>query len=534
MVKGSEMKKIWFKNAQKRLASFIVFKKQSCFLFCLFLFPFFYVLHAYNEYFGLIPFSTTGNLLVAYFLLTAVLILISLLFLPERKTFLFVFSLLYAYFFFGAIHDFIKELSVPSFLYSYSFLLPAIFLLFVFLYLYLRQSKRAFKKSVRVIIFFMTISVVIDIGLFVYYIVSHKEKDNLLLASDRISLNESTVPPLDSLPDIYYIISDSYTNSTILKEAIGFDNKTLDSIFKKNGFFVTTTSNSNYNVTPFSLSSSLDLNYLKQGIEDKYLSSLSMLQSVYSLENVILPDFLKKIGYECINIGYFDINHFPVEGVAFFDLMKKNCISWQTLSGRFQRDIGWYFATRNLLTGDFRIPDYYYKAKSYHLDVTHNNYDSLVNLLGQESNKSPKFVYTHLMLPHEPFYLDSSGRSISDTLIVKGSVDPFAGYVNQVKYVNILLQRISELVNEYTGRKKVVIIQGDHGLRFFKGDSRYQEFGCLNSYFFSDGNYSSLYEGISPVNSFRVVLNNYFGQELPLLNDKSVYINKGIKVRLDK
>ena len=32
-----------------------------------------------------------------------------------------------------------------------------------------------------------------------------------------------------------------------------------------------------------------------------------------------------------------------------------------------------------------------------------------------------------------------------------------------------------------------------------------------------------LYPSISPVNTFRVVLNSYFGENLPLLEDKSYY-----------
>ena len=37
----------------------------------------------------------------------------------------------------------------------------------------------------------------------------------------------------------------------------------------------------------------------------------------------------------------------------------------------------------------------------------------------------------------------------------------------------------------------------------------------LNAYYFPGGRYEGLYEAISPVNSFRVVLNTFFGAKLP-------------------
>jgi len=45
----------------------------------------------------------------------------------------------------------------------------------------------------------------------------------------------------------------------------------------------------------------------------------------------------------------------------------------------------------------------------------------------------------------------------------------------------------------------------------------------LNAYYFSDGDYSDLYEDISPVNTFRLILNQYLGTELALLPDKHYF-----------
>jgi hypothetical protein len=62
----------------------------------------------------------------------------------------------------------------------------------------------------------------------------------------------------------------------------------------------------------------------------------------------------------------------------------------------------------------------------------------------------------------------------------------------------------------------VIIIQGDHALAGAK-----DRFGILNAYYLPGINKDILYPTISPVNSFRIVFNQYFGAKLPLLPDRS-------------
>jgi hypothetical protein len=37
-------------------------------------------------------------------------------------------------------------------------------------------------------------------------------------------------------------------------------------------------------------------------------------------------------------------------------------------------------------------------------------------------------------------------------------------------------------------------------------------------------NYSGFYDGLSPVNTFRVILNSQFGQQFSLLKDSSIFL----------
>lgn len=45
----------------------------------------------------------------------------------------------------------------------------------------------------------------------------------------------------------------------------------------------------------------------------------------------------------------------------------------------------------------------------------------------------------------------------------------------------------------------------------------------LNAYYFPRRKYDALHDGISPVNSFRVVFNTFFAAKLELLPDRSFF-----------
>jgi len=134
----------------------------------------------------------------------------------------------------------------------------------------------------------------------------------------------------------------------------------------------------------------------------------------------------------------------------------------------------------------------------------------------------PKFVYAHLMIPHDPYYFDENGNYNPDSLIYRFLPQL---YIKQLVYANGLITRIVDELMMDTARKKIIIIEGDHGYREHLQRSKMPEiFRNLNAYYFPDKNYGSLYDSISPVNTFRVIFNQYFHQHFALLPDTSIYI----------
>ncbi|MEI6945733.1 sulfatase-like hydrolase/transferase [Paraflavisolibacter sp. H34] len=491
----------------------------------LFLLPLFFLLHGVNENFGLIPPAAGGWLLGKYFLLAASLLGASLLlFRNLQKAALFTFFGQCIYFFFGAVHDHLKEAVPGSLFSSYSFLLPASALCLLAVWVYLFQSKAHGSRLIRFLTLLLGLFCGWEAGLLAYQAATGKDQANNLMG-------RTSLPPLHPLPnrhtskpDIYFIVLDEYTSSACLRQEFNFDNSGLDSLLRANRFFISAASRSNYNVTPFSLASTLGLHYLRPGLERQQVSHREFLQAIATLKNAWLPQFLKQQGYAIKNYGCFDLEGTPSETLPYFYGKDREQIDNQTLASRIDRDIWWNFSTRNIFTGAFQVPHYYKKQKQYHLFRNKFNFESVVQEVKAESSQ-PKFVYTHLMLPHEPFYLDAAGREVPDKAVILQDQDTKEAYLKQVIFTNRLLQQLVPLVPKHAQRERVVIIQGDHGYRFFSGkDAKQKEFMNLNAYYFSDGDYSMLYEGISPANTFRVVLNKYFQQSLPLLKDSSTSI----------
>jgi hypothetical protein len=151
-----------------------------------------------------------------------------------------------------------------------------------------------------------------------------------------------------------------------------------------------------------------------------------------------------------------------------------------------------------------------------HHDRIIKNLDILDNLPTRV--KSPKFVFAHLVVPHTPFVFTPDGKYVSNSQ--SNSPTNLDGYRNSVAFINrALLQLVDRLI---AGSKTppVIIIQGDHGGPYWnRPDQRIKN---LNAYYLP-GAEAALYPTITPVNSFRIVFNAYFGQDFPLLKDQSWY-----------
>ena len=147
-------------------------------------------------------------------------------------------------------------------------------------------------------------------------------------------------------------------------------------------------------------------------------------------------------------------------------------------------------------------------------------------------------VFAHIVSPHPPFVFDMQGNpiqpersySIGDGDDYGGDWEEYRrGYAGQVQFVNRMLEETVDAILRKSSGPPIIIIQGDHGPGAFL-DLSTPEQTCLlerssifNAYYLPGVNTSVLTPDMTPVNSFRIVLNVYFNANLGLLPDKTYF-----------
>jgi hypothetical protein len=133
-------------------------------------------------------------------------------------------------------------------------------------------------------------------------------------------------------------------------------------------------------------------------------------------------------------------------------------------------------------------------------------------------------VFAHFVIPHPPFSFGANGEWLdfnAGTATREQFVD---AYLNQVVYINREILGVIDAIQAGSDVPPVIIVQGDHGPPPDLTNDPAIRMPILNAYSLPGVEMAeALYPSISPVNSFRVVLNRYLGFSLPLLEDKSYF-----------
>jgi hypothetical protein len=141
--------------------------------------------------------------------------------------------------------------------------------------------------------------------------------------------------------------------------------------------------------------------------------------------------------------------------------------------------------------------------------------------------EGPKLVFAHVLIPHTPFVFGPNGeyKRQAGAFTLEGSQREMTfeeraeAYTDQVRYVNTRIENAVRAILEESDQPPVIIIQGDHGL----DGPLESQMAILNAYYLPNGGKDLLYETITPVNSFRIVFDQYFGGEYGVIEDRSFY-----------
>jgi hypothetical protein len=483
----------------------------------------FFSLHIINEYYALLPGALIAEFAFYYLLLSAILLAAGrLLFNNMMKASIWATVLMIVFCFFGAAHDNLKKLTGTSFLGSYKVVLPLLFAGVILFSWYIRKRKQPVARLSAYLSFFFGVLCLMEIVLLCYKKITN--------AADQISIPYTVAPGINNSktlpayrPDIFFIVFDEYASTAGLAKYCGYDNSTLDSILHSNRFYIASHSKSNYNYTPFSISSTFNLHYFNKDLSRDKLTLKTWMEGWYSLQHSRLPQWLAAQGYQVHNYGVCNLVDRPILTTPVFYPHQRSIMYQETLWGRIERDILW-----NIY--DFQLPFFKKQFKKNvmrstreAIDQNRFNYQSVLRELNTQGDQ-PKFVFAHIMMPHLPFVLDHQGHLLPDSLLATSHMYNKDRYLEQLVYSNTWIDSIAQASNRPWPRPRIVIVEGDHGYRDTTlTAARDIHFMNLNSYYFSDHDYSLLYDSISPVNSFRVAFNKYFHTRLPLLKDSTIY-----------
>jgi hypothetical protein len=324
-------------------------------------------------------------------------------------------------------------------------------------------------------------------------------------------------------PDIYHLILDGYGRNDVLDELYNFDNSSFIEFLRNKGFFVAEKSAANYCQTYLSLSSTLNFTYL-EGISKKYKGSDNVAALMELIENNRSFRILKSAGYKTVSTasGYSGTN------LETTDLH----FAGSLLDTEFYR----------VLMDTTFLSALRFKAFNNNLlqIQAHRNRVKQVFFILPQLNKqisSPFIAFSHILCPHPPFVFNPDGSRAKKTLYYSlndGShwrdekSKYIEGYTSQVKYINNqLIKLIDKLVSD--NKKKIIIIQSDHGpgseLNWNSAEKTNMKERLANFYavYFYDRDYSNLQNKISPVNTYRIILNKLFKTDYEILENRSYF-----------
>jgi len=344
-------------------------------------------------------------------------------------------------------------------------------------------------------------------------------------ATDNAELSELQLLPPDpsDLPDVYYIILDRYAGSTALEETYDFDNEPFLTALEERGFDVARHAHSNYIKTPLSLASSLNMDLLDTDALKAEATEGKDREPIHRVlrEHLVVPTALKELGYRYVHVG------------NWWTPSATNVDADRTFHYEGQDEFSTVLAQTTLLRA-FNEPDsaptdpWDWRVLRAHTLYGLDRLDEIATTPG------PKYVFGHLLLPHDPYVFNADGSFTGREQVAE--LGKPESYRRQLSYAN---SRMLALVDRILAESEdaVIMLQGDEGpfpARYRADEWRFdwrdatdeeleEKFGILFAMRVpgADLEAEGFHDAITPVNAFRIIFNARFGTDLPLLSDRT-------------
>ena len=354
----------------------------------------------------------------------------------------------------------------------------------------------------------LVISIIIFIISIIYFVKSRnnfqlpiKIANVFTITLILFSLVQFAIPgALAEQPNVYHIIMDEYTDNEILMKKFNHDNEEFLKFLDKNGFYIPNKSFSTFESTIDELNLILNMEYPKKRgwVSDNYPALYdNKVMSIFSAQNYSIIETNSMMRWK----NFSDVDTKLCYGANIYS---------EFLEQILRKSIIRYF-----------LEQYHDNTRR---DVIRCTFNELNEIASQSSG--PTYVFSHIYVPHPPFIFGPNGENvIPDHRDISGLQDwenP-QGYINQLVYatnqVSIVIKNIVK-----NDPNAIIIVQGDTGT--LTGTDRttttmkdiYQTHSILYAVRIPDVND---FESMMPVNTYRIIFNNYFNMNYEYLEQHS-------------
>lgn len=342
----------------------------------------------------------------------------------------------------------------------------------------------------------------------------------------------------ERLPDIIYIVPDRYGSARVLSADFNLDNSAFLNDLRARGFAVAEQARANYLNTPYSLASTLNMQYL-QSLLSELDGKTRRIEPLYELisENLVAAR-LKQLGYRYIHVGsWWDGTSKSAQADLVVDF------NATALGGEFGRAV---------LRGDPLLLIIYRTLNPISVCELFKKQLSFLEQAGGDDR--PVFVFAHVLAPHTPILTDAEGECITPIDYPASGVPDGtawrtfqAAYAGYVRYINRRFLEIFDRQRAENPNPLVFVLQADEGpyprsLRDYQRLRRKgtdgasfdwrevsdadlaMKFGIMNALYLGEPSghraLPEVPETLSPVNNWRLIFARLEGRDYPLLPNR--------------
>ena len=315
--------------------------------------------------------------------------------------------------------------------------------------------------------------------------------------------------------DIYFLVFDRYGSADAIERRFDITDNEMYGWLEERGFQVPSNSHANYRATDFSLAATLNMQYLDNLTRDIGRTSDDRTPAQEMIREHEVGRFLKSQGYRYYQIG------------SWFGPTRSVTIADENLAYGVASEFETVLNDLTIMPAIDRVRGVVSAEPTERDRHREGSLFGFRQLRRVATAPGPKFVFAHILLPHDPYVFKADGSPLSEA---DAKAAPEAQlYADHLEFANAQIKEIvGYLLAGPEQTRPIVIIEGDEGplmcqsLDCVRNTPEYLRIRLGNLVaMYLPGVDAVLPDTFTSVNTFRVVFREYFGADLEPLPDRS-------------